>query len=83
MADTPQNNCSKLKFVFSEAGESEILVASITLCSRQEDLASVMKFYRGVQWKFYFISQQTLEIDYLFFFFRWYNDQLLKPITCI
>lgn len=48
MAATLQNNCPRIKFVFSEAGESEILSASIALCGRQ-DLASVKKFYRGVQ----------------------------------
>lgn len=66
MAGRLQNNCSEIKFVVSGAGESEILIASITLCGRQEDLATVKEFYRGVQWKFYFISEQTIEIDYFF-----------------
>lgn len=43
MADMLQNNCSKIKFVVSEAQESDILIAPITLCDRQEDLASVKK----------------------------------------
>lgn len=71
MPEALQNSYSKVKFVLSEARESEILITSITLCGGQEDLASAKKFCWEFQLKSYFISQQTTEADNFFKVTQW------------